>query len=872
MSKVRKRAGNPLGDLRAEADHAMLDKAFYETSDYLSLIESADKTIVVGRRGVGKSALVYQLSKYWNDVPKTRVIPISLDEDQVIGLNPIIELFGNKYRHIRAGCSLAWRYCLMMEIALQIAKYYKFDKADGSQVINQHLKSWRTSGNRTSSRMRNTLIKMLSSDGRPEERIGDLAHVLSLTKIEHAFGCVTNTLAFNCVLLIDKLDEGYEPTGVGVGFVDGIVDATIAINNKHPNVRPTLFLRDNMFRTIARWNPDFSRHIEGQVLRLHWSEYELMNMVSNRLRVAFDIDQEKTLKVWDRCASKELGGQRGFKTCLQLTLYRPRDILVLLNEAFYEASKDNREQIVLQDVSAGAKTISQYRLDDLHKEYSAIFPGLIYLTTAFSNRSPECDLTTAEAFLEPTLSSTTYPSDVEQEFAILSAPLDALRALYGVGFVGIRDDKSGVYVFCHDGKSPDREIAQDDNFLVHPCYWMALNLTRDALAPADAQDIHDEYDIAVKGESAEIREKKLNQLISQLGQIPLGEQYQQAFEEWCHKAVSTVFAGALRNIELCKPNGSQRHRWLVGLNLGRTDGWRRVYEDYQARNVVFAIENMQGLARQHYQQATHALLDPNGTIVFLVTRDKSAEMSNESDLKWVREIYEKTGIVVVKLPAKALANLLGKIRNPQKHDAVDRRVNSILDTYSRIYLRHAKKMVSSKKVKEGAPSERCEAVRVDVPSSVCYGELEIAKNGQLLLMLFRQKRGPGRRAEACPSINLGDQAFRILEVGIENARQAYISDKRETATGDGIPIDASECEPPAEYTYEISWSQNELASILHNMNHFSQLHKKQKRSIKTAMSRIRNLVKFSDDLGLVTEPDATNTRRTTIRFRYHKSG
>ena len=54
---------NPLGDLRAEADHSMLQTAFYETPDYKSLLEHNEYNIIVGRRGVGKSALCYRLAK-----------------------------------------------------------------------------------------------------------------------------------------------------------------------------------------------------------------------------------------------------------------------------------------------------------------------------------------------------------------------------------------------------------------------------------------------------------------------------------------------------------------------------------------------------------------------------------------------------------------------------------------------------------------------------------------------------------------------------------------------------------------------------------------------------------------------------------------
>jgi len=61
MKMLRK--PNPLGDLQAEAEHVMLESAFYETPDYKTLLENQEYHIVVGRRGVGKSALFYRLSK-----------------------------------------------------------------------------------------------------------------------------------------------------------------------------------------------------------------------------------------------------------------------------------------------------------------------------------------------------------------------------------------------------------------------------------------------------------------------------------------------------------------------------------------------------------------------------------------------------------------------------------------------------------------------------------------------------------------------------------------------------------------------------------------------------------------------------------------
>ena len=62
--------GNILGDIRAENDSIMLDSAFYETADYKALLESSDRCVIVGRRGTGKSALVYRLANHWKSEKK----------------------------------------------------------------------------------------------------------------------------------------------------------------------------------------------------------------------------------------------------------------------------------------------------------------------------------------------------------------------------------------------------------------------------------------------------------------------------------------------------------------------------------------------------------------------------------------------------------------------------------------------------------------------------------------------------------------------------------------------------------------------------------------------------------------------------------
>ena len=254
-----------LGDVRAEADSKMLDLAFYETPDYKTLLESSDRTIVVGRRGTGKSALAYKLAQHWGKSEKHDVVHLAAEEDQVIGIRPLIELFGNEFRLVRAGSRIAWRYALLLEIASQLSKKYKFKKAEGADILEKHLVIWRKNPYGFCAKLKDKLREVVDLNASPQARVSDLAMNLSLKEIEDAIHNILEAMDAEVIILVDKLDEGYEPDPIGIGLVDGLVQAIVDLNTKYARIRPILYLRDNIFRTVAKYDPDFSRNVEGGI-------------------------------------------------------------------------------------------------------------------------------------------------------------------------------------------------------------------------------------------------------------------------------------------------------------------------------------------------------------------------------------------------------------------------------------------------------------------------------------------------------------------------------------------------------------------------------------------------------------------------------
>ncbi len=680
---------NPLGDLRAEYDHQMLDSSFYEMAEYRSILEDDKSYIVVGRRGTGKSALFYKLQQYWTKTSHNFVIELIPNETEIIGLRYFIDFFGTKPSYLRAAVSKAWEYALLNEIISRIAGYYKVTSDKELEHLTITAQSWNNRGNSILEKLYKTLEERVNKNDAIEKRIADLATKLNVKSLKIDLKKAFTYTNFHFYIIADRLDEGYAPDPVGVSILTGLIYALNNLTNAINNLSSIMFIRDNIFRAIQKNDPDYSRNIEGNVLRIHWEEYTLFTMICKRIKSAFNIKPEKDLKIWTSVTSGSLKSKDNFRQCLKLTLYRPRDLILLLNRAFNKAiSSDDNYVITKTHIDSAASEISYSRLDDLKKEYSEIIPGLISILHRFVGKQAKMSLPEMIDVISPIFEDDSLDPITRQLLAILENAENLVRSLYSIGFLGIWHPSINSFVFCHDGKDPDLQLHKTNKILIHPCYWIALNLTSDDLDQLQAEQINDEYDIKISSETPKIRKKKLGQLISRLDSIQEGKDQANDFEEWCLEAVRIVFAPGLSNIEHHPNKDATQRRDIIGTNTEETPTWKRILTDFSARQVLFEVKNYSShLKATEYRQMNSYLTKEHGSIGFIINRSADSNLEKGSELDWVREIYQEHNKIIIKLPAKEIAKWLGKLRNPQKHDEADKKLGHIIDRYQRLYLK-----------------------------------------------------------------------------------------------------------------------------------------------------------------------------------------
>lgn len=488
-------------------------------------------------------------------------------------------------------------------------------------------------------------------------------------------------------ILVDKVDEGYSPDTIGVALVDGFVQTIIDINNFFPEtINSYIFIRDNIYRSISKSDPDFTRNIESHILRLHWNEYSLFNMICNRLRIANNDSTENSRKLWNNFTAHELNNSEGFRNCLRLTLYRPRDILVLLNNAFLTAKHENRKIIIQKDIDHSSKSISENRLNDLYKEYESTFPSIDLFTEKLAGGIAQLKYESLENVFNSVLIKDDHQKNKQKDITFFEGPINVIQRLYSVGFLGIKENGKENFIFCHDGRAPDQDISKDNLFLIHPCYWLALNLVEKTLELAAAEEIYDEYDIEVTSITEEQRYKRVEGLLAEILRIPLGIEGAREFENWCLDAIKILFAGSLINIEHHPNKLGLQQRDIVATNQSDVAIWKRIFNDYQTRQVIFEIKNFDELEADNYRQISSYLVKEYGRLGFFICRDSSDHLQANKEIRWLKELYNNQNKIVIKLSTAFMIKNLRKQRSPQKHDAVNKELSNLLDTYLRKYV------------------------------------------------------------------------------------------------------------------------------------------------------------------------------------------
>jgi hypothetical protein len=464
----------------AESDIAaggLLRQGFLRTAAY-EAARSGAKTLIIGRKGSGKSAICMTLLRASDSkCTVSLVTPDEISADEIRRFN----LPGIAPEQSKA---LMWRYVLAVQVgkflvqharechgkrlphAIDAVRCFLRDNAE-DEDIGLHNKFWRIIERIKSSISLEAFGAKLSVEVHAPSAGIRASNELELleSRLSQAF------LELNCptdhghlLLTVDQLEKVWSNDPQSDTMVIGLLLASKHIRATFPRVLCAVFLRTDIYELLQFQDRDKFR---GDEMRIDWTPDHLLNLVLMRARASLQVDVDRAT-LWGALFPENVGWEPTPDFLIARTLMRPRDLIQFSNVCRDTAEKNAHTSISEMDVKEAAIQYSNWKLQDLSNEYYVNYPFLGDLFVLFQSTSYLITRTVLRTKLRAIREALClrYPG-FENVFNTASGVLDIL---YGIGFVGvIRGDKP-VYVYT----DPNRIEHHEKRFIVHPCFREAL--------------------------------------------------------------------------------------------------------------------------------------------------------------------------------------------------------------------------------------------------------------------------------------------------------------------------------------------------------------------------------------------------------------
>lgn len=462
------------GDDSAEKDPALLE--YFVTSDSFARLRTKSKSIAIGRKGSGKSALRRKLQEEFGSQPDTYVVNLSPKYNSIRAIlndAELAERFGKEvfFQH-------TWLRQILLDCLCVIGHSARGSYAGGSV---EFARSIANELQRTSKDLVENISDILS---RIRARAGSIGELGIAVERELRNVAEADALEFHLnelcqsgakfVVLIDDLDLGWDNSATANNMLLGLLAATSYLSGSCPAFYSCIFLREDVYALLISktQHSDKYRNVE----RIRWEKEDLIKVINQR------INYNRRLQGLPIMGSPfydvfpgTLGTSNTDNWLVERTLSRPRELLQLARYYSEGVPGNSPDDEVLKGAEAN---YSSWKLDDLCTEYSNQYPGLIqvfsYWKTKFFrykyhlNRAELDDMILA-ILAEVALNEAWFNSLAED------INIDGfLRILYEIGFIGdfVLGGQGGSKTFY---SYSDRHEPRFEEVQVHPCFRKAVN-------------------------------------------------------------------------------------------------------------------------------------------------------------------------------------------------------------------------------------------------------------------------------------------------------------------------------------------------------------------------------------------------------------
>ena len=527
-----------IGEVDAENDMAFLQNAFVDNGDY-DVLEDTDcpQSIIVGRTGVGKSALVEYLAN--NNQNIIRIEPEDLALKHISNSN-ILQFFEGLGVNLDVFYNLLWQHTFAVEL---IQHKYSIDTPDQSRGIFNRIsemirgdrkkkealdyleqwgeKFWVSTESRIkelTEKLENNLVsgikgqfknvslslngsKKLTTEQKTElvhygKKVVNDTQIQKLSKIVNLLSDdIFNDPQNNTYIVIDRLDDNWVADELRYKLIRALIETIKKFRNIKP-VKIIITLRKDLLDRVIQKTRDGGFQLEkykNLFLHIGWNKQQLKELLDKRVNILLEHKYTNSNVYFDDIFPAKIDKITPIEYILERTLLRPRDSIMFVNSCLNEAQ--GKTEITGATIKNAEKFYSPERRASLEYEWFVEHPALNHYIDILHDKSKSFKVNDIEdSTFEMLILLLSELSTINQDKAIETAnsfmkseypktvtlmalfKQHILFILYKVGAVGIKPTGKTSVKWIHD-KTQDltlQKIEGTSIIYIHKMLWRNL--------------------------------------------------------------------------------------------------------------------------------------------------------------------------------------------------------------------------------------------------------------------------------------------------------------------------------------------------------------------------------------------------------------